>query len=768
MLKQSARICPVCGWEDRLFRQTGSATGTSTSRASKSRYTKPEFTCPQCQRAIDIVYEVCPHCGALFGNIAKNEEPATRTKEPADRELKKQPPKQEPAFEEFPVHDMPRTGDFYCKVCKMDSRFVSGKCTRCGNLLDTAQYRRSDKKAADTPREVKKPAPPQRKEEVAFKQPVEPLDETGVYKCPICHAIYEKSTDTCSSCGYIGLMDFERQIVKTTKPETPAAKERPVREKPSVAERQPSSEQSVAIDKHPVTVPQHDDAPPDFPAKDLAADVSTNISFGETIMSTLRNWIGSMNRPSTEETVPYIETERIKDEPETKMPEESPKEWQPEPVSYPLEKVPSPEPVEIPVSRPDEWTFPEEKVRRRSRSRSGTGLSRSVLIIVVAVLIVSLGGYGIYRVSEEGIFSGLFVSKPSAPAEPSTPPSTPPVTPAPESRTLTISNVEESQITDTGVVIIWQTDFPATGQVEYGTGEYNQSTATDTQLSTEHSISINGLSPEETYYYRIISTDADGNEATSQTDRTFTTMAPPDTIPPVISGLNVTPMDTSVVIEWATDEPASGQIEYGRSEELGDVLELTEDANTEHRVVLSGLKPQTTYHFLVRAVDTQENETTSDSARFTTLAPISVGINEDDKAPDFTLVSYDGDTYTLSELQGKLVLVNFWTTGCGACKKEMPDIQAAYDEWSGEKELVVLLVNAKQHLTYVQRFVEDPEYAFLTLPILLDTDGAVAREYGITRIPRTFFLDSTGIIREIQHGSFQHAQEILSILATLD
>jgi peroxiredoxin len=248
----------------------------------------------------------------------------------------------------------------------------------------------------------------------------------------------------------------------------------------------------------------------------------------------------------------------------------------------------------------------------------------------------------------------------------------------------------------------------------------------------------------------------------------FTTLAPPDTTPPVVSGLNVTAMDTSVVIEWATDEPASGQIEYGRSEELGDVFELTEDANTEHRVILSGLKPQTTYHFLVRVVDTQENETVSDPARFTTLAPISVGINEDDKAPDFTLEAYDGDIYTLSELQGKLVMVNFWTTGCGACKKEMPDIQAAYDEWSGEKELVVLLVNAKQHLTYVQRFVEDPEYSFLTLPILLDTDGTVAREYGITRIPRTFFIDSTGIIREIQHGSFQHAQEILNILATLD
>jgi peroxiredoxin/predicted amidophosphoribosyltransferase len=766
ILKQSARICPVCGWEDRLFKKANNTTGTSTSRSSKSRYTKPEFTCPQCQRTIDIIYEVCPHCGALFGNIAKNEEPEKKTKGPAGKELKRPPVKQEGTFEEFPVHDMPSTGDYYCKVCKMDSRFISGKCTKCGNLLDTAQYRRSDRKTIDKPREEKKPATPQRKEEVIAKQPAEPFDEIGVYKCPICHATYEKSTDKCSSCGYIGLMDFERQTPKTRKPESQPVEERPATEKGPATEKRPSIEQRPSTEKHPVTGPLLDDSSPDSSMKDLVAGRSSGMSFSEAIMSTLRTWIGSMNKPSTVKTIPDIETGRAEDKPEVEIPEDRVKEWQPMPESPPLEKVSRPEPVQIPVSKPDDWAFPQERVMRRSRSRSRTGLPRTLVTIVVAVIIISLGGYGIYSViNEEGIFSRLFSSTPSTPAEPSTPPATP----APESKSLTIENIEESQITDTGIVINWQTGLPATGQVEYGTtGEYGQRTALNTQLSTEHSVSINGLSPEETYHYRIISTDADGNETTSRTDRMFTTLAPPDTTPPVISGLDVTPMDTSVVIEWTTDEPASGQIEYGRSEELGSILELTGDTTTQHRAVLGGLKPQTTYHFIVKCADAQENETASDSARFTTLAPISIGTNEDDKAPDFTLEMYEGGTVTLSDLQGKLVMVNFWTTGCGACVAEIPDIQAAYDEWSGEKELVVLLVNAKQHLTHVQRFMEDPDHTWLTLPVLLDTDGAVAFEYGITRIPRTFFLDSTGIIREIQHGSFQHAEEILDILATLD
>jgi cytochrome c biogenesis protein CcmG/thiol:disulfide interchange protein DsbE len=111
-------------------------------------------------------------------------------------------------------------------------------------------------------------------------------------------------------------------------------------------------------------------------------------------------------------------------------------------------------------------------------------------------------------------------------------------------------------------------------------------------------------------------------------------------------------------------------------------------------------------------------------------------------------------------------MVNFWTSGCGACVAEMPDIQAAYEAWSGEKDLVVLAVNAKQHVVYVQRFLDERDWC--TIPIPLDTDGAVARAYRITRIPRTFFIDGTGIIRKVQAGRFQDKEEILAILDKLD
>jgi peroxiredoxin len=75
-------------------------------------------------------------------------------------------------------------------------------------------------------------------------------------------------------------------------------------------------------------------------------------------------------------------------------------------------------------------------------------------------------------------------------------------------------------------------------------------------------------------------------------------------------------------------------------------------------------------------------------------------------------------------------------------------------------------VNSKQHVVYVQRFLDEREW--YTMPVLLDTEGSVAHEYHITRIPRTFFIDSSGIIRKVQHGSFQDKDEIIAILNELN
>jgi hypothetical protein len=99
-----------------------------------------------------------------------------------------------------------------------------------------------------------------------------------------------------------------------------------------------------------------------------------------------------------------------------------------------------------------------------------------------------------------------------------------------------ISAVSASNITQTGATITWTTDETADSMVEYGlTTSYGQS-ASDTPLVTNHSIDLTGLSDSTTYHYRVQSTDAAGNQATSS-DATFQTGA--DVTPPTNTSISI-------------------------------------------------------------------------------------------------------------------------------------------------------------------------------------------------------------------------------------
>jgi len=90
-----------------------------------------------------------------------------------------------------------------------------------------------------------------------------------------------------------------------------------------------------------------------------------------------------------------------------------------------------------------------------------------------------------------------------------------------------ISGVAATNIADTSAKITWTTDEKATSQVEYGlTTEYGLSTTLDSNLVTGHSVNLTGLGSFKTYHYRVKSTDAAGNPATS-TDHDLTPINPP-------------------------------------------------------------------------------------------------------------------------------------------------------------------------------------------------------------------------------------------------
>ena len=87
-----------------------------------------------------------------------------------------------------------------------------------------------------------------------------------------------------------------------------------------------------------------------------------------------------------------------------------------------------------------------------------------------------------------------------------------------------ISNVEIPKFSDIYATISWQTDEPATSQIEYGTtNAYGSNTPPDETLTTSHSVTLAELNSDTTYYFRVKSKDSSGNEATSE-DQTFTTL----------------------------------------------------------------------------------------------------------------------------------------------------------------------------------------------------------------------------------------------------
>ncbi|RSL29839.1 thiol disulfide exchange role in cytochrome c biogenesis [Salibacterium salarium] len=124
-------------------------------------------------------------------------------------------------------------------------------------------------------------------------------------------------------------------------------------------------------------------------------------------------------------------------------------------------------------------------------------------------------------------------------------------------------------------------------------------------------------------------------------------------------------------------------------------------------------------------------------------------LEEGDPAPDFELETLDGETMSLSQMEGSPVLINFWATWCPPCRAEMPDMQTFYEE-NDIEVLAVNLTDTESGQSAVSSFVEEMD---LTFPVLLDKDVSVAGKYNIQPVPTSFFIDSEGIIQHISIGA---------------
>lgn len=117
-------------------------------------------------------------------------------------------------------------------------------------------------------------------------------------------------------------------------------------------------------------------------------------------------------------------------------------------------------------------------------------------------------------------------------------------------------------------------------------------------------------------------------------------------------------------------------------------------------------------------------------------------------APNFALAARDGGQVTLAELEGQVVMVNFWATWCGPCRQEMPHLEALYQRYK-DLGFTLLGVNVEEDSSGADKFLAETP---VTFPILFDPKSEVSKKYDVIAMPSTVLIDRTGSMRFIHHG----------------
>jgi thiol-disulfide isomerase/thioredoxin len=127
----------------------------------------------------------------------------------------------------------------------------------------------------------------------------------------------------------------------------------------------------------------------------------------------------------------------------------------------------------------------------------------------------------------------------------------------------------------------------------------------------------------------------------------------------------------------------------------------------------------------------------------------------------------NGQLWSLKAFRGQAVLLNFWASWCEPCRTEMPSLQSLA-QFYGTDKLKVLTINFKEPRATVQRYMQRAD---LTLPVILDPDGRIAKAWGVKVFPSTVLIGADGQVKGVMRGevdwtSPEVVRGVESLLAT--
>ena len=174
---------------------------------------------------------------------------------------------------------------------------------------------------------------------------------------------------------------------------------------------------------------------------------------------------------------------------------------------------------------------------------------------------------------------------------------------------------------------------------------------------------------------------------------------------------------------------------------LEAVAETLAEALRENPIPLKSpdAPPSSAYLELAKLIRYEHVSATLDDPLLAKADAILAADDADVQKADFTLKDLNGKNVTLSQLRGKIVLVNFWATWCPPCRKEMPDLDAIYMHFQAQGLVIVSL--SDEDPFKVGRFINAMGYH---PPVLLDSGGKVAKLFHVDGIPKSFVFDRDG------------------------